>query len=475
MKKMDIGVYGLAVMGRNLALNIESRGYKVSVYNRTTSKMEKFLEQIPEGKNIHGEAELKDFVNSLSRPRKIILMVKAGKPVDLTIDKILPYLDKGDILVDGGNSHYLDTRRRTEFLDKMGLLYIGMGVSGGEEGARYGPSLMPGGNKKAYDQIEDLLDKIAAKAEGIPCSAYIGPKDAGHFVKIVHNGIEYADMQLIAESYDFLRNGMTLPQKEIQIVFDKWSRGPLNSYLMDITTDILGAEDKETGKPMLNIIQDRAKQKGTGKWTSQAAMDIGVPVPAIDAAVSARIISAYKQERTDASRVLQGPDNKFTADKHEMIDVVRDAMYCSKISAYAQGFALLRQASNEFDYQLKLNEIAQIWKAGCIIRAKLLEPVKQAFERNPDLKNLYMDAYFLNTILKRQHSWRRFITESVRLGIPTPAASASLNYFDSYRRATLPANLIQAQRDYFGSHTFERIDKEGAFHREWKKMEKEPA
>lgn len=470
MEKMNFGLIGLAAMGQNLVLNIESRGYSVAVYNRTSSRTEEFIKERTSGKRIKPAYSIGEFVNMLLKPRRIMIMVKAGKPVDDTIDQLIPHLEKGDIIIDGGNSHFPDTKRRYEYLTEKGILFIGTGVSGGEEGALKGPCIMPGGSRSAYDLIKDILLDASAKVDGIPCCAYIGPVDAGHFVKMVHNGIEYGDMQLIAEAYDFLRNGMEMSMDEIHKIFLKWKGGDLGSYLMDITADILGAKDPQTGKPMLDIILDKAKQKGTGKWTSQAALDLGVPLSVIDSAVFARNISAFRDERIKASKILDRPMKKFDGDRDEIIHAVHDALLCSKISSYSQGMAILMQASKEYNYNLKLHEIAQIWKGGCIIRAKILEPIRQAFLKNPQLPNLYLDDYFKEILLKKQDNWRKRVIEGIKMGIPCPATASAIEYYDCYRSARLPANLIQAQRDYFGAHTYERVDREGKFHTEWLKI-----
>ncbi|MCD4786325.1 MAG: decarboxylating NADP(+)-dependent phosphogluconate dehydrogenase [Candidatus Eremiobacteraeota bacterium] len=470
MNNMNFGLIGLAVMGQNLVLNIEDHGFTVAVYNRTASKTEEFIKDKARGRNIKAAFSIEEFVDILSKPRKIMIMVKAGHPVDTTIEELLPYLEQGDIIIDGGNSHFADTKRRSAELEKRGILFLGTGVSGGEEGARYGPCIMPGGDRAAYDKVEDVLLSIAAKVDDIPCCTYIGPGESGHYVKMVHNGIEYGDMQLIAEAYDFMRSGLDLSLDEIRGYFAKWKDGELGSFLMDITTDILGAVDPETGKAMLDIVLDKAKQKGTGKWTCQAALDLGIPISVIDSAVFGRNISALKEERMNASKALTGPEHKFEGNIDEMIQAVHDALLCSKISSYAQGMALLLQASREFGYKLNFNEIARIWKGGCIIRAKILEPIKQAFLKNPELPNLYLDDYFKKILIKKQENWRKRVVETIKMGIPCPATAAALEYYDSYRSPRLPANVIQAQRDYFGAHTYERVDKEGAFHSKWDKI-----
>ncbi|MEQ8168638.1 MAG: decarboxylating NADP(+)-dependent phosphogluconate dehydrogenase [Candidatus Eremiobacterota bacterium] len=464
---MNIGLIGLAVMGQNLVLNMERCGYSVAVYNRTASKTEEFMKNRAAGKNIKPAFSIEELVNMLDKPRKVMIMVKAGKPVDDNIEELLKYLEKGDIIIDGGNSHFTDTDRRIGDIEKRGILYLGTGVSGGEEGALKGPCIMPGGNEKAWEEVKNIFLDISAKVDGIPCCAFTGSGSSGHFVKMVHNGIEYGDMQLIAEAYDFLRHGLSLNLEEIREIFLKWKESELNSYLIDITADILGVMDEETGKPVVDIILDKAGQKGTGKWTSQAALDLGVPVSVIDTAVMGRNISSFKSERIKASQFLKGPSEPFRGDRQKMIEAVYDSLLCSKITSYAQGMSMLSAASKEYNYNLNLHEIAQIWKGGCIIRSTLLEPIKQAFLKNPSLENLYMDEYFNRILNEKHHNWRRRVAETVMCGIPCPGAASSLEYYDSYRSERLPANLLQAQRDYFGAHTFERIDREGTFHHQW--------
>ena len=467
MAQHDIGLIGLAVMGQNLVLNMESRGYSVSVFNRTTSKMTKFVEDLCKGRNIDGFEKLEDFVASLKKPRKIMLMVKAGEAVDAFIEKVLPFCEKGDILIDGGNSHFPDTIRRAKSLEEKGFLYIGTGVSGGEEGALKGPSIMPGGHREAYEAVSNILLDISAKVDGDACCAYIGPDGAGHYVKMVHNGIEYGDMQLICEAYYIMANALGMSAKELHDVFTEWNRGDLDSYLIEITRDILATTDPETGKPMVEVIKDRAGQKGTGKWTSQSALDLGVPAPTIAEAVFARCISAIRDERVAASKQLKGPDGKFGGDSKGFIEAIRQALYASKICSYAQGFALMRAAGEEFGWDLDFGEISMLWRGGCIIRAHFLHRIKDAFDKAPDLSNLLLDPYFKEIVESSQDNWRKVVIEATKLGIPVPAFSSALAYFDSYRRARLSANLIQAQRDYFGAHTYERLDKEGSFHTDW--------
>ena len=469
-QEYDIGLIGLAVMGQNLALNIESKGFPIAVFNRTTARTDEFIAGPAKGRKVFGAKELGEFVKSLRRPRKIVLMVKAGEAVDDFIAKLVPLVEKGDILIDGGNSFFGDTIRRNKSLAEKGILYIGTGVSGGEEGALHGPSIMPGGQKEAYDALAPILTKISAHVNGDACCTYIGPNGAGHYVKMVHNGIEYGDMQLICEAYYIMANALTMTPPEMHEVFSEWNRGDLNSYLIEITADILAKTDPETRKPMVDIILDRAGQKGTGKWTSQSALDLGIPAPTIAEAVFARCISAIRDERVAASKVLNGPkDTTFKGDKKAFIEAIRQALFASKICSYAQGFALMRGAAAEYRWDLKFGEISMIWRGGCIIRAQFLQRIKQAYDRKPDLANLLLDPYFEQVICKAQLDWRKVITTATELGIPVPAFSSALSYYDSYRRERLPANLIQAQRDYFGAHTYERVDKPGSFHTEWLK------
>lgn len=465
--KCQFGLIGLAVMGQNLALNIESRGYSVAVYNRTADRTREFADTRAVGKRITSTYTLEELINALERPRRILLMVKAGKPVDEIIQQIAPLLDKGDLLIDGGNSFFMDTERRSAQLAEAGLLYIGTGVSGGEEGALKGPSIMPGGQPEAYALVEDMFKAIAAKVDGDPCVSYIGPRGAGHYVKMVHNGIEYGDMQLISEAYDILHRGLGLSAAELHDIFAEWNQGELSSYLIEITANIFAKVDPETGKPLVDVILDEAEQKGTGKWTSQNALDLGVPTPTINSAVEGRLLSAYKHERVHAAKALSGPQPVFHGDRAAFIQDVRGALYASKICSYAQGMALLRAASREYGYNLRLDELARIWRGGCIIRAKLLGHIREAFLRDPDLPNLLLDAEFKEAVESRQQSWRRVIQTAVGMGIPCAAMSVSLAYFDAYRSERLPANLLQAQRDYFGAHTYKRIDKPGTFHTEW--------
>jgi 6-phosphogluconate dehydrogenase len=471
----SFGVIGLAVMGENLALNVERNGFPVSVYNRTAEKTDAFMAERAQGKNVKATYTLEDFVASLERPRKILIMVKAGAPVDAVINQLKPLLDEGDVLIDGGNSLYTDTARRTQDLEAAKFTFIGVGVSGGEEGALNGPSLMPGGTRSAYQNLEPILTKIAAQVEDGPCVTYIGPGGAGHYVKMVHNGIEYGDMQLIAEAYDLLKNTLGLDHNQLHEVFAEWNETPeLNSYLIEITADIFRKIDEETNLPLVDLILDAAAQKGTGQWTVMSSLELGVPIPTIIAAVNGRIMSSLKQERVEASKILTGPTGgRFEGDTKAAISMIRDALYCSKMCSYAQGMALMSRASQEFGFELNLGEIARIWKGGCIIRAGFLGKIQQAFGENPALPNLLLAPEFKQTILDRQQAWREVLATAARIGVPVPAFSASLDYFDSYRRDRLPQNLTQAQRDYFGAHTYLRTDKEGVFHTEWTEVAKE--
>ena len=470
MTKRTFGVIGLAVMGENLALNVESRGFPVAVYNRTSAKTEQFMAERAKNKDVKAAYSLEEFVQVLERPRKILVMVKAGKPVDAVIDQLKPLLERGDMIIDGGNSLYEDTERRTKDLEATGLGFVGMGVSGGEEGALNGPSLMPGGTEAAYQELEPILVKIAAQVDDGACVTYIGPGGAGHYVKMVHNGIEYGDMQLIAEAYDVLKNGLGLDHQQLHEVFAEWNQtDELNSFLIEITADIFKYIDPETNLPLVDLILDAAGQKGTGRWTVVSSLELGVPIPTMYAAVNARVMSAYKDERVAAAKEISVSHGKYEGDKQAFINKVRDALYCSKMCSYAQGMALLKKASVEFGFNLNLSECARIWKGGCIIRAGFLDKIKSAFVDNPQLPNLLLAPAFKQSILDRQAAWREVLAVSNNLGIPVPAFSASLDYFDSYRRARLPQNLTQAQRDYFGAHTYERTDKPRGefFHTEW--------
>ena len=464
----SFGVIGLAVMGENIALNIERNGFPIAVYNRSRQKTDAFMKNRAQGKNAVAAYSLEEFVQALERPRRILVMVKAGGPVDAVIEQLKPLLDPDDMIIDGGNSLYDDTERRVKDLEAAGFNFIGMGVSGGEEGALNGPSLMPGGSKAAYDAIEPIVTKIAAQVDDGPCVTYIGQGGSGHFVKMVHNGIEYGDMQLIAEAYDLLKNTLGLTQEELHETFAEWNKTEeLDSFLIEITADIFTKTDEETGKPLVELIIDKAGQKGTGRWTVMSALEVGVSIPTITAAVNARIMSAIKEERQIAAKQITGPTAKFEGDKKAFINKIRDALYCSKICSYAQGMDLLAKASILNGYNLNLGETARIWKGGCIIRAAFLNKIKAAYDQDGKLPNLLLAPEFKQTILDRQEAWREVVSTAARIGIPVPAFSASLDYFDSYRRESLPQNLTQAQRDYFGAHTYERIDKDGFFHTEW--------
>ncbi|MFW5857451.1 MAG: NADP-dependent phosphogluconate dehydrogenase [Planctomycetota bacterium] len=462
----DIGLYGLAVMGENLALNIESRGYTISVFNRTVEKVDPFVRERAADRNVVGCHSVEEFVASLSRPRKIIMMVKAGEAVDQTIERFAPHLEEGDILIDCGNSFFLDTERRARALAGRGLRYLGVGVSGGEEGALKGPAIMPGGDRAAYDEVAAVFTDAAAKVADGVCCAYVGPGGAGHYVKMVHNGIEYGDMQLICEAYALMKDVLGLEEQEMSAIFAEWNRGDLDSYLIEITADILGQTDPDTGKPMTEVILDTAGQKGTGKWTSQSALDLGVPAPTIAEAVFARCLSARKDERVAAADKLRGPRAGFRGNRDRFVSDVRDALYASKICSYAQGFALMQAASEEYGYELNFREIPLIFRGGCIIRAVFLDRIRDAFKKK-GVKNLLMAPYFRSALRKAQGGWRRVAATAIKLGVPTPAFQSALAYYDGYRTARLPANLLQAQRDYFGAHTFQRVDREGTFHHQW--------
>ncbi len=467
--KRQVGVIGLAVMGKNLAENIAENGFQVAVYNRSSLKTKELLKEIADEafrNNLEGFYTLEEFVESLEIPRKIILMVKAGDAVDNTIQQLLPLLSKDDVIMDGGNSYYQDTIRRSEELEKVGIHFLGTGISGGEEGARKGPAIMPGGKKEAYELLEPILTAISAKVEGEPCSKYIGESGAGHFVKMVHNGIEYADMQLISEAYHIMKSVLGLTPEELSEVFNEWNQGELNSYLIDITAEIFRKKDILSDGYLVDKILDVAGQKGTGKWTGQISLDLGVPAPTITTAVYERYLSAMKQERVNASQVLKGPQNKVIK-SGDFVESIRRALYASKICAYAQGFSLMRAASEQFGWKLRYGDIAKIFRGGCIIRAQFLNQISRAYDNNPDSVNLLMEGYFNNSINEYQKDWREVIITAISNGISIPAFSSALAYYDSYRAAELPMNLLQAQRDYFGAHTYERNDKEGVYHTAW--------
>jgi 6-phosphogluconate dehydrogenase len=470
MAKSQIGLVGLAVMGENLALNIERNGFPITIYNRSTDKTEALLAGRAKGLKFTGAKTVQELVASLERPRRIILMVKAGAPVDDMIKQLTPLLEPGDIIIDGGNSHFSDTRRRDGEVKAKGFHFVGSGVSGGEEGALWGPSLMPGGPKDAYEKIRPVWEKIAAKVNDGPCVTYIGPDGAGHFVKMIHNGIEYGDMQLIAESYDVLRQLLGLEAPQLADIFAEWNKGQLDSFLIEITAKVLRKKDAETGRWLVDLILDKAGQKGTGKWMSQIALDLGVPIPTINAAVEGRILSAFKDDRVKASKVLPGPKREpYKGDPKALIDAVRDALYASKICSYAQGMVMMKAASDEYKWNLDLGEIARIWKGGCIIRAQFLDLIKNAFRKNPGLPNLLLDDHFRAWVTEAQPRWRHVVQTAQAQGIPVLAMSSSLAYYDSVRAERLPLNLTQAQRDFFGAHTYERVDKpgQGPFHTEW--------
>jgi len=469
MEQHDFGLIGLAVMGQNLVLNMERNGYHVAVYNRTASITTDFIEGTASEKNVTGTYSLKEFITSLKRPRKVMIMVKAGSPVDAVIDQLKEYIEAGDLIIDGGNSFFKDSERRSKMLAPDRILFLGTGVSGGEEGALMGPSIMPGGQPEAYELVKPIFEAISAKVDGEPCVTHIGPRGSGHFVKMVHNGIEYGDMQLIAEAYDVLNRGLKVSADELHDIFNQWNKGVLSSYLIEITSDIFKTKDPESGTPLVELILDKAGQKGTGRWTSQIAMDLGVPTPTINAAVEARILSGYKDERQAAAAMFPKAEPAFSGDRSTFINDVGDALYLAKIYSYAQGMDLLRQANRDYEYDLNYGDIAKIWRGGCIIRAEFLNDIRAAFDENPNLSNLLVAPFFKDAVIQREASLRRVIELAVKIGIPTPAMGASLAYFDAFRSERLPANLIQAQRDYFGAHTYQRVDRTGVFHTEWKK------
>ena len=471
MDKADIGLIGLAVMGENLVMNMESKGFSACVYNRTAQKVTDFIEGRAKGKNICGAYSIEELAGKLKTPRKIMLMVKAGQPVDDFIELLLPALSPGDIIIDGGNSHFPDTIRRTKYVESKGLLYIGTGVSGGEEGALLGPSIMPGGSPAAWAHVKPIFQAIAAKAEGdVPCCDWIGGDGAGHYVKMVHNGIEYGDMQLICEAYFLMKEYLGMNGDEMHGIFKEWNTGKLESYLIEITRDILAYKD-EDGSPILENILDTAGQKGTGKWTSVASLDEGIPLTLISEAVYARCLSGLKDERVKASAILSGPSpsGKFTGDKKAFTDDIREALFASKIISYAQGYALLKAAAATYGWDLKYGEIAMLWRGGCIIRSTFLSNIKEAFDKNPDLGNLLLDPFFCGELAKAQDGWRRVCAAAIGGGVAVPALTSALSYYDAYRSARLPANLLQAQRDYFGAHTYERVDRPRGemFHTNW--------
>jgi len=472
----DIGLIGLGVMGENLALNMESKGFSVAVFNRTTEVTEKFAAGRGKGKNIQPTRTIEEFVGALKKPRIAMMMVKAGPPVDAVINELVPLLEKGDIIIDGGNSLFTDTQRRGKELEGKGIHFVGMGVSGGEEGALKGPSLMPGGSRESWEIIAPIFRKIAAQVDGEPCCRYMGPDGAGHYVKMVHNGIEYGDIQLICEAYAILKDVLGMDAAQLADTFAEWNKGELESYLIEITSVIFRKIDPDTGRPLVDMILDKAGQKGTGIWTLQAAIRQYVVILTINAAVEARVISSRKEERVAASKILPHPRvRQFKGNRTRLIDAVRDALYASKIVSYTQGMELLRSGSAEYKWNLNLSDIATIWRGGCIIRAKFLNRIVQAYRRDAALHNLLLDRYFTRAIKKAQPKWRLVLATAIKHGVATPAFSASLAYFDSYRSARLPANLLQAQRDFFGAHTYERIDKPGVFHSDWTQTEEKPA
>ena len=469
MAEMDIGLIGLAVMGENIVLNMESKGFGVAVFNRTVSKVDRFLEGHAKGKQIVGCHSIEELAANLKKPRKVMLLVKAGQAVDDFIEKLIPALEPGDIIIDGGNSHFPDTIRRAEYVESKGLLYIGTGVSGGEEGALRGPSMMPGGSPAAWPHVKEIFQATCAKTEaGEPCCDWVGEGGAGHFVKMVHNGIEYGDMQMICETYMLMKQGLGMSNDEMHAVFTEWNEGELDSYLIEITRDILGYKD-EKGNHVVDLILDTAGQKGTGKWTAIAALDQGQPLTLIGEAVFARCLSALKEERVAASKVLEGQVSAFDGDKQAFVDDLRQALYASKIISYAQGYQLMRAAAADYGWNLNYGGIALMWRGGCIIRSAFLGKIKEAFDSTPDLDNLLLDPFFAEAVQQAQPAWRRVVTMAVNMGIPVPAMSTALAFFDGYRTDRLPANLLQAQRDYFGAHTYERVDKPRGefFHTNW--------
>jgi 6-phosphogluconate dehydrogenase len=470
MSTCDIGLIGLAVMGENLVLNMESKGFNVAVFNRTVKVVEEFQAGRGKGKNFVFAKSLQEFVNALKRPRKAQIMVKAGAPVDAVIDQLVPLLEPGDIIIDGGNSLWTDTQRREKALKEKGIHFFGVGVSGGEEGALKGPSIMPGGSKEGWEALAPIYQKIAAIAEGEPCCRHMGPDGAGHYVKMAHNGIEYGDMQLICEAYAILKAALNPSADEFAKTFTEWNKGELDSFLIEITSKIFTKKDPETGKAVVDIVLDKAGQKGTGKWTVGHAIEMGVPLSVIGSAVEARILSSLKEERVAASKVLHGPSAKpYAGDRNKLIEAVRDALYASKIISYAQGMVQLGKASELYNWNLNFEDIASIWRGGCIIRARFLNRITDAYKKNPSLKNLVLDPFFADILNRTQANWRVAVQTAIEYGVAVPSFSAALSYYDSYRSASLPANLLQAQRDYFGAHTFERVDKPAGqfFHYDW--------
>jgi len=476
VKTAQFGVIGLGVMGANLALNVEDHGHTVAVWNLETDWVDRLLSDHP-GRQLIGAMSLQEFCRSLERPRRILMMIQAGDPVDQILQRLTPYLSPGDIVIDGGNSYFKDTIRREVNARQTMVSFFGMGVSGGEEGARHGPSLMPGGSREAYGHLAPILQSIAAKSDSGPCVAYVGPDGSGHFVKMVHNGIEYGDMQLIAEAYEILNKALHLEARELADIFAEWNRGPLESYLIEITARIFSVTDPETGSPLVDMVLDKAGQKGTGKWTAQVALDLGVPVPTIAAAIDARSLSSMKDERVIASQLIFSTSgDAYAGDKCKLIQAVHDALYAAKVCSYAQGMSLIRAGSQEWQWNINLRELARIWKGGCIIRARFLDSIMRAFERHPDLPNLMLDYDFMTSMRRAEKAWRWVIATAVQMGIPVPALSASLSYFDSYRSAQLPQNLTQAQRDFFGAHTYQRTDRPNAgfVHTDWAELAEKP-
>ena len=469
MEKSDIGLIGLAVMGQNLVLNMNDHGFKVAVFNRTTSKVDDFINGEAKGTEIVGTHSIAELVAALKRPRRVMLLVKAGDPVDAFIEKLLPFLEQGDIIIDGGNSNYNDTIRRTAYVESKGLLYIGTGVSGGEEGARFGPSIMPGGSPEAWPHVKEIFQAVSAKVDGgVPCCDWVGQDGAGHYIKMTHNGIEYGDMQLICEAYDLMKNLLGMSNQEMHEVFSRWNEGKLDSYLIEITRDILGYQD-ENGEYVLDKILDTAGQKGTGKWTAISALEMGIPLSLVTEAVLSRFLSALKSDRVEASKVLTGSEYIFDGDKHAFIQAIHDALYASKIMSYTQGYMLMQAAADEYNWDLNYGGIALMWRGGCIIRSAFLGKIKEAYDKDADLSNLLLDDYFKAEVDASQEGWRKVIATAVQAGIPVPAMSSALGFYDGYRRDRLPANLLQAQRDYFGAHTYERVDKPRGefFHTNW--------